>query len=215
MMSGFLDVWGKITSAFGVAPEASTSDPLADYLEANSQPFASLRTGGVIHKITPGTAASDAAAIRAAAKKYGRKISELTSYVEQESRGDDHAENPNRQVAKPGESAAQAFAHEDVGAAELDGATLEAMPELKGASIATIAAKAFDSMWAIDKLASIVVENEQQFRVALKTVAVEEIMARIVSQSPPGTFFPGNFFPIAVANASRAWGFPAISAAPG
>ncbi len=148
------------------APTKPLADPAATlvaYLESQSISIGPmLRTGGVIHALTPSTATADAAAILKYAAQYALKVSLVTSYVEQESRGDVRAIDPNDQDAKPGETPAQAFAHADLGIAQLDGATLEAMPEFEGATIPAIEAKAYDSDWAINQLCRIVAANQRE-----------------------------------------------------
>jgi len=121
--------------------------------------FLRTRSGGVIHKIDAATARGEAGAMISAAHAHAISVCDLASLISNESRYDPRAFNPNLQDAKPGETLAQAFAHADIGIGQLDGATLEGMPEFEGATPDEIEAKAFDPKWALGIVATTIASN--------------------------------------------------------
>jgi hypothetical protein len=145
-------------------------------------------TGGTLVANTPAQSAAVASAAIALAAKYGIKLSMLISYVMQESKGSVLAIDPNDSDAVPGETPSQAFAHTDIGIAQLDGATLLGMPEFANSTIAEIEAKAYDPAWSLDQMCQIIASNTSQMTNAF---AVDASLAKAV---------PGGDIRIAIAN---------------
>lgn len=141
--------WNDIVAR--IFPPASTGDPLVDLIASNNTPMGPLgRTGGVIHQNPPAMNATIAALLRSEVPKWPMlTIALVVAWLVEESRCDPLAWNPNNQVAKPGETAAAAFLHADVGLAQFDGATLALMPEFRGMAWQDILAKANDPTWAV------------------------------------------------------------------
>lgn len=121
--------------------------------------FLRTRSGGVIHKIDAATARGEAGAMIDAAHAHGISVCDLAALLRGEADFDNRAFNPNNQDAKPGETLAEAFAHADIGIGQLDGATLEGMPEFRGATPDAIEAKAFDPKWALGIVAATIAGN--------------------------------------------------------
>ena|GEM_PF-4443117 len=128
-------------------------------------------TGGIIHAIDAAIADEIAALAVRYASQYGIKLSILASYLYQESRFDPNAVNPNKQLAKPGESELDAFRHTDSGLGQLDGETLLGMPELQGQSLAEIEATAYNPDWALNTMCSIIAANATQIAAAVQADA--------------------------------------------
>jgi len=121
--------------------------------------FLRTRSGGVIHKIDAATAHDEAGDMIDAAHAHGISVCDLAALTRSESCWDARAWNPNNQDAKPPETLAEAFAHADIGIGQLDGATLEGMPEFEGATPDEIEAKAFDPKWALGIVATTIAGN--------------------------------------------------------
>jgi len=135
------------------------------------------RTGGVIHAVDAAEAKIVAAALIDAAHAHGLAVSLLAGYARTESDFDPHADDPNWQDRQPNETAADAFRHDDVGEAQIDGAGLLLMPEFRGKTILQIRAAADDPAWAFEHMAQIIISDREQLDVAF--LADPSLVAKI------------------------------------
>jgi hypothetical protein len=132
------------------ATVTGSSDPLVRLVLSSNFAIGPMPvTGGTIPAIDAPTAALVSLLLRAGAKKRGADLALLAAWACQESRFAPTAFNPNHQDAKPGETAAEAFGHADIGFAQFDGSTLLGMPQFAGKSIDEIKATAEDPNWSV------------------------------------------------------------------
>ncbi len=135
------------------------------------------RTGGVIHVVDAAEAKIVAVALIDAARAHGLLVSLLTGYARTESDFDPRADDPNWQDRQPNETAEDAFRHDDVGEAQIDGAGLLLMSEFRGKTIAQIRAAADDPAWAFDHMAQIIISDRKQLDAAF--LADPSLLAKI------------------------------------
>ncbi len=144
--------------------------------------FLRTRSGGVIHKIDAATAHDEAGDMIDAAHAHGISVCDLAALIRGEADFDARAWNPNNQDAKPPETLAEAFAHADIGIGQLDGATLEGMPEFEGATPDEIEAKAFDPKWALGIVATTIAGNLAWARAQF--IADSSLVGKVPSGDP-------------------------------
>ena len=148
-------LWRVTVSLVNSPPPPKPGASLAEIILSNTREYGpNPRTGGLIHRIDAAEAKVLEDIIKSEAPKYNLDPVLVIAGLCGESMFDPHAENPNYQDAKPNETPQQAFEHDDIGIAQLDGSLLEdehEFPELKGMSFEQMKAKAFDPAWAIPK----------------------------------------------------------------
>lgn len=158
----FLKGWIQTAVSYVTQPPVPTKASIVELIMSRTCNYGpSPRTGGVIHKIDQATAEAVADEILAAHAQYPTvPVALIVAGLDQEGRFDPNASNPNWQdkVNNP-ETELEAFEHEDVGIAQIDGSTLIGYPELHGKSIAEMRAWAFDIKNAIPKFVSIYADN--------------------------------------------------------
>lgn len=116
-----------------------SSDPLVALILANTIAIGPMpRTHGVVHRVSLNDAILVAGLIRQYAKAFVVRVSLVWALINQESRADANAIDPNAQLDKPGETADQKAEHSDLGIEQEDVSTAEGDPEFKGLTLAQI-----------------------------------------------------------------------------
>ena len=121
-------------------------------------------TGGVIHKLSTSQIANTANVMKLAIVSQPTTplrvdLALLSAYGRQESRFDEAADDPNDQLAQPGETPEQAYYHEDCGFGQIDGATAAGFTEFAGVAWQAVRAKLFTLAYAVPKMVSIIAAN--------------------------------------------------------
>jgi len=119
------------------------------------------RTGGVICRVGKAEAIGLAQLIIDGSAKHGLDVAFVASLIKGESLWCARAINPNNNVAALDETAEQAFAHTDVGLAQVNGSVLLPMPEFAGRPVAEIKAKALSAVWAVEYVCSRLASDKQ------------------------------------------------------
>jgi hypothetical protein len=156
---------------------------LAQLIESRTIAIGPLpTTGGVIHQVTKSQAVALAGIIVKSAAQNRVRLSQLQSLLDGESRDDAKAINPNRQDAKPGETAAQALDHEDVGIEQEDVTTAKGDPQFAKLTDSQIIDKLLDPLYGVDFAASILRNNLERAR---KDFAANPALAKLVPNGDP------------------------------